>query len=73
MYVLLFLVQFIADYGTDPEVTDILNNYNVYIMPSLNPDGYVYTHEEVSINVGLYDVKEVKIYNALRSSLLSHL
>ncbi|CAF1524193.1 unnamed protein product [Adineta ricciae] len=37
--------QFIAEYNNNDATTrDLLNNWNVYIAPSLNPDGYEYSH-----------------------------
>ncbi|KAK2155063.1 hypothetical protein LSH36_250g02043 [Paralvinella palmiformis] len=35
--------RFVHDYGVDPDVDFILEHYDVYILPVVNPDGYVYT------------------------------
>ena len=35
-----------SQYGSDEEITMLLNLVDVYILPVMNPDGYVYTWEE---------------------------
>ncbi|XP_077999125.1 carboxypeptidase A2-like [Glandiceps talaboti] len=35
--------QFLEDYGKNDNVTRILDKYDMYILPTLNPDGYDYT------------------------------
>ncbi|XP_072834747.2 carboxypeptidase D [Pogona vitticeps] len=38
---LLNLIEYLCrNYGTDPEVTDLVENTRIHIMPSMNPDGY---------------------------------
>jgi Zinc carboxypeptidase/Immune inhibitor A peptidase M6 len=39
---LYFLAHLLDQYGIDPEVTDIVNNRELYFVPMQNPDGYVY-------------------------------
>jgi hypothetical protein len=34
----------ITEYGTDPTVTDLVDNLEIYVILVANPDGYVYTH-----------------------------
>ncbi|WP_223119965.1 M14 family zinc carboxypeptidase, partial [Salmonella sp. S146_54837] len=34
---------FVENYGVDAKVTSILDFYDIYIVPSLNQDGYLYT------------------------------
>ncbi len=41
-------ITFVADalangYGTDPEITELLDSFVVYLVPIVNPDGYDYT------------------------------
>uniref|UniRef100_UPI0037E9B593 carboxypeptidase D isoform X2 n=1 Tax=Semicossyphus pulcher TaxID=241346 RepID=UPI0037E9B593 len=46
---MLNLIEYLCrNYGTDPEVTKLVNNTRIHIMPSMNPDGYeVATEGEV--------------------------
>nr|XP_046244867.1 carboxypeptidase D [Scatophagus argus] len=38
---MLNLIEYLCrNYGTDPEVTELVNNTRIHIMPSMNPDGY---------------------------------
>jgi carboxypeptidase A2 len=34
----------IDNYGTDQAATDAMDKYDFYLLPVVNPDGYVYTH-----------------------------
>lgn len=39
--VLVYLVEYLlAKYGEDPRVSELVNNTDIYIMPSMNPDGF---------------------------------
>jgi len=39
----LYFIQYIVDnYGTDPQTTFVVNNRQLWIIPMLNPDGFVY-------------------------------
>ena len=43
----LFLVDTLTwGYGSDPSITDVVNTRQIWIVPCLNPDGYVYCHDE---------------------------
>jgi hypothetical protein len=46
-----FMFHLLENYGIDPEVTYLVNNRELYIVPVLNPDGYVY-NEQISPNGG---------------------
>lgn len=42
---------FIADslttaYGVEPEITDIIDSQQIWIIPCMNPDGYIYSHDQ---------------------------
>ena len=40
--VLHFMEYLLAGYGVDPEITDIVDNRELFFVPMQNPDGYVY-------------------------------
>ncbi|KAL6471136.1 hypothetical protein MHYP_G00197860 [Metynnis hypsauchen] len=43
---LLNLIEYLCrNYGTDPEVTQLVNTTRIHIMPSMNPDGYEVAQE----------------------------
>ena len=33
----------------DDNANDVLEKYDVWILPAMNPDGYIFTHETVSL------------------------
>ena len=35
-----------ANYGSDPDVTDMVNNRRIFVVPCMNPDGYFYCHDQ---------------------------
>ena len=37
-----------TSYGSDDDATHVLDNYDVYVVPVMNPDGYDYTWTNVS-------------------------
>ncbi|HDR06417.1 MAG TPA: hypothetical protein ENN88_02175, partial [Candidatus Coatesbacteria bacterium] len=40
-----FLNRIARDYYTDPELARLIDSHEVYVVPSLNPDGHVYVEE----------------------------
>lgn len=43
MVSLIYFMQYIlSQYGTDPEITCLINSRELYLVPCVNPDGYVY-------------------------------
>jgi hypothetical protein len=34
-----------SSYGSDPDITDIINNRRLWLVPCVNPDGYYYDHD----------------------------
>lgn len=45
MVVMGYVWSLTSQYGSDPAVTKIVDNLNIYIVPVLNPDGYVLTFD----------------------------
>lgn len=47
---LLNLIEYLCkNFGTDPEVTDLVRNTRIHIMPSMNPDGYEKSQEGIAV------------------------
>lgn len=42
MQMIFFMQYLLSNYGTDPEATYLINNRELYFIPCINPDGYVY-------------------------------
>ena len=40
--------QLLSLYGVEPNVTSLVNEFDWYILPVVNPDGYHYSHTVVS-------------------------
>ena len=51
MTVIRFMYYLLENYGSDPEVTYLVDNREFYFMPVINPDGYVF-NENMSPNGG---------------------
>ena len=37
--------QLTSQYGTDPDITNVVNNRRLWLVPCVNPDGYYYCHD----------------------------
>ena len=51
MAVIYFMYYLLENYGTNPEVTYLVDNREFYFVPVINPDGYVY-NQQISPNGG---------------------
>ena len=51
MTVIYYMYYLLENYGTDPEVTYLVNNRELYFVPVINPDGYIY-NQQISPNGG---------------------
>ena len=40
-----FIKELVENYGTDPDITDLVDNNEFFIVPVLNPDGYEYNRQ----------------------------
>ncbi|MEL6704695.1 MAG: M14 family zinc carboxypeptidase, partial [Bacteroidota bacterium] len=52
--VLYYMIYLLENYGSDPEVTYLVDNRRLTFVPVLNPDGYVYNEEEDPNGGGLW-------------------
>uniref|UniRef100_A0A182TAJ3 Peptidase M14 domain-containing protein n=1 Tax=Anopheles maculatus TaxID=74869 RepID=A0A182TAJ3_9DIPT len=51
---LLYLAQYLlANYGRDPEVSTLVNETAIYLMPTMNPDGYERSKVSRIIRIGV--------------------
>eukprot|EP01129_Flabellula_baltica_P001678 TRINITY_DN11619_c0_g1_i1.p1 TRINITY_DN11619_c0_g1~~TRINITY_DN11619_c0_g1_i1.p1 ORF type:complete len:533 (-),score=128.60 TRINITY_DN11619_c0_g1_i1:38-1636(-) len=51
---LIKLIDYMAkNYGTDSQVTNLINNTHIFIIPSMNPDGFEHCHRENKNRVDL--------------------
>lgn len=39
-----YMWYLLENYNTDPEITYLVNNLELYFIPCVNPDGYIYNH-----------------------------
>ncbi len=53
MALLYFMDHILEQYGSDPEITYLLDNRELYFIPVVNPDGYLY-NEQTDPNGGGY-------------------
>lgn len=52
--VMCFMNYLLENYGTDPEVTYLVDNRELYFVPVVNPDGYVFNEIENPTGGGLW-------------------
>jgi len=43
------LLQMLTSYNTNSKVKELMDRYDWYFLPIANPDGYEYTHTNVSL------------------------
>ncbi len=51
---LYFMYYILENYGVDDEITDIVDNTELYFVPCVNPDGYVYNQMESPQGGGMW-------------------
>lgn len=60
---LLNLIEYLCkNYGSDPEVTDLVKKTRIHIMPSMNPDGYEKSREGSSFDRLFWSLKRPFFY-----------
>lgn len=52
-------LKMVSGLDTDPAVMDMLSTHDWYILPCVNPDGYIYTHTTVSAVFRYYSASGV--------------
>ena len=52
--VLFIWYQLVTNYNEDPVISDLLEEFDWYILPVMNPDGYEYSHTTVSSRTFYY-------------------
>ncbi len=43
-----FAQALLEGYGSDPRITDLLDQLEIHVLPVVNPDGYVFTHASLN-------------------------
>jgi hypothetical protein len=51
---LYFMNYLLNNYSYDPEITDIINNRELWFVPIINPDGYVYNQTKYPLGGGMW-------------------
>lgn len=51
---LYYITHLLENYGVDPEVTDLVNNNELWFVPVLNPDGYEYNRQTYPDGGGMW-------------------
>jgi hypothetical protein len=51
---LAFMKYLVTNYGTDPTITNVIDNRELYFLPVVNPDGYVYNETNSPAGGGLW-------------------
>lgn len=62
--VLIYLVEYLlTKYGEDPRITELVNTTDIYIMPSMNPDGFEKSKEGdcIGVNGGRNNSKKMDL------------
>lgn len=49
--------QIASDYGNDPSITSILDTMDIFLLPVTNPDGYVFSQTQVSLDFSILQQK----------------
>ncbi|MCF7913333.1 MAG: hypothetical protein K9M99_12450 [Candidatus Cloacimonetes bacterium] len=47
--VMTFMEEFFADYSSDPEIAEFVENNQIWFIPLINPDGYKLVHDELHL------------------------
>ena len=47
MMIIMLITQLVVDYVFDARLRSLLDDYDFYVMPCVNPDGYEFSHNTV--------------------------
>jgi len=56
-----FVTQLIDGYPSDPQVKELVDKYDWYLLPVVNPDGYSYTWSSVRENSLVPSLKSSRV------------
>lgn len=54
MQLIYFMYYLLENYDSDPEIQDLVNSRELYFVPCINPDGYIYNQQTVPEGGGLW-------------------
>jgi len=55
-------MQLVDNYRSDPKVKELVDKYDWYLLPIVNPDGYSYTWTSVIENSSVASLQSVKYF-----------
>ena len=53
------MLQLIDNYDSDQTAKDAMDKYDFHIFPVVNPDGYKFSHSDVSVNSNMFQYQSL--------------